>query len=72
MEQNQIINDLTILSPDYFSPIRGEKSKLEITQNTIGIHLSSRTWDSTSNKLKARFRMILGNSLTYYLKKIYK
>ena len=22
MEQNQIINDLTILSPDYFSPIR--------------------------------------------------
>lgn len=72
MEKNQIIENVTILSPDYFSPIRGDKSKLEITNNTIGIHLSSRTWDSPMNRLKAKFRLTFGNKLVNYFKRLYK
>ena len=68
----QIFDGIQILPPEYFSPIQGLKSELKLTKNTIGIHLSSRSWDRTTNRYKAALRLLLGIKLINKIKKIYK
>ena len=62
------IGEVHILPPEYCS-IQGIESELRVTENTYGIHLSSRTWASNSVRFKAFMRLILGKRLVSRLKR---
>lgn len=62
----------TILPPEYFSPINGKDSQLNITCKTYGIHWNSRLWESGLSKLKAKIRLIVGLKITHQIKQILK
>ncbi|MBO4707558.1 MAG: glycosyl transferase [Elusimicrobiaceae bacterium] len=70
----QVINlkNVTILPPEYFSPIGGKYSELLLTPNTYGIHWNSRLWETGITRLKAKGRLLLGAKIVNKLKKIFK
>mgnify|MGYP004452693793 CR=1 FL=1 len=47
----QVIDDIQILSSDYFCPISCETGVINITENTYGIHHYSFSWGNTSDKI---------------------
>lgn len=59
-----------LLPPQYFSPIEGEFSELNVSDKTYGIHWGSRSWESGLTKIKADIRLKLGADKTSKLKKI--
>lgn len=68
----QIFDGIQILPHEYFSPIVGLKSELNLTKNTIGIHLSSRSWERPTSRFKAALRLFFGIKLVNKIKNIYK
>lgn len=66
------LSGVTILPPEYFSPINGVTSELNITCNTYGIHWNSRLWATGLTKLKAKSRLILGLTISHKIKKFFK
>jgi len=69
----QIFDGIHVFPAEYFSPITGSNSSFNITENTIGIHLSSRSWERPVTRIKARLRLLLGikavSRLKFFLNK---
>ena len=60
---------VTILPPEYFSPINGATADLTITKNTYGIHWNSRLWETGFTRLKSRIRLKVGLTAIKRIKK---
>jgi hypothetical protein len=72
----QKIKELTIFPTDYFCPIDGETSKVEVMENTFSIHRFAGTWLSSEKQKKSFGRLIkktvkavLGERIVEKLKK---
>lgn len=65
------IEGITIFPPEYFSPIKGKMSKLEITPNTYAIHWSSLSWETGLTRIKAKIRLKLGPRIINNIKKFW-
>lgn len=61
---------VTILPPEYFSPINGAASELHINPKTYGIHWNSRLWETGLTKAKAQVRIWLGLKVVNKIKKL--
>lgn len=61
---------VSVLPYEYFSPIRGTQSELQITVNTHGIHWGSRLWETGWTRIKANIRIKLGIEKVNKIKKM--
>jgi hypothetical protein len=67
-DHKQLIGDVLLLPEVYFSPFFGNSSKPKISDQTIGEHLSARTWSGPLQRIKAKIRMTLGPVISYKIK----
>jgi len=69
LDKVQKLNGFSIFPPEYFHPFEGNNSRLTLTKNTVGIHLSTRTWLSFPGRVKSKIRLIFGPKFTYFIKR---
>ena len=75
-KQMTIKNNNVILCKDFFCPLDYDSKKLNITDNTYGIHWYNESWLSSSKKKRKKFlvflRNILGKKIYDKIKNIFK
>ena len=54
-----VYNNICFLPKDYFCPLNYETKKMDITENTHGIHWFNASWMTKSDKLKHKIKRIL-------------
>ena len=64
------VENIRIFPQEYFSPIKGATSELNITPNTYAIHWSSLSWETGITQLKAKIRIKFGLQCINKIKKI--
>ena len=78
IERNCLVNidNVKFFPTEYFCPLDYKSRKMNITENTHAIHWYGESWlpDSTKkiNKIKRFLRRILGEKLTFLIKKVVK
>lgn len=63
----QIVDGITILPKDYFCPRDYVTGKMNITDNTYGIHWFNASWQSPHRKRMLKIRRIIGDDLYFKL-----
>ena len=61
--EKKCINNYIIYSNEYFCPMDYDTRKLNITDNTIGIHWFGGSWFSTNKRIKEKIKMYLNRIL---------
>lgn len=56
----QIIDGMTIFSPEYFCPMNASTGELIVTKNTYSVHYFSASWISNTQKIKKKIKKMLG------------
>ena len=65
--QKQIVADITIFPKDYFCPKDYSTGKLNVTENTYGIHWFNASWQSPRRRRMMKVRRIIGDKLYFKL-----
>ena len=58
--QIQVVADITIFPKDYFCPKDYQTGKLNVTENTYGIHWFNASWQSPHQKRMKKLQRLLG------------
>ena len=59
------INNTAILCKEFFCPLDYDSKKLNVTENTYGIHWYNESWLSSSRRLRKKMLIVLRNVLGY-------
>mgnify|MGYP005783330947 FL=1 len=59
--------DITIFPKDYFCPKDYSTGKLNVTENTYGIHWFNASWQSPRRRRMMKVRRIIGDKLYFKL-----
>lgn len=65
--EKQIVDGITIFPKDYFCPKDYKSGKLNITDNTYGIHWFNASWQSPHRKRMLKVRRVIGDDLYFKL-----